>query len=823
MNLPYWTDALGWTLLHSLWQGGLLALLYFVGRYALRQHCPPYRYLLALGTLVALLGWSGYTLVDLWPEAPVEVAASSLVWDTPSAAPVAAAAFSWKTWLRPALPWLSLAWLIGAALLALRWLGGMGYTQSLRYRGTRPAPPTWQAELATWQQRLGLRRPVKLLLSHRISSPLTLGFFKPVILIPVSLLSGLTPAQWEAILLHELAHIRRADYLINVIQSLVEILFFYHPLVWGLSRDLSREREACCDDLAVSACGDASRYAEALTRLQRIRFTAKTPFAMQFSSSKKEGFTARIQRLFAPATQPQRPRLAGLLALALIAFLAIVPQFATNAAVPNHTELQAAPAAAEPVVIEIDRSWTRAQLEELQASLAAEGVKLHFSQIETDDEGHLQTLAGSIELPNGKTGSFTATGLGTLRLVYDESGLLQVDVRGEEEEERKLPEEEAEPKEKVEHEPFVFPGANIVLHLKEGQLGKSPLIILDGKAVPLEEVAGLKSQGLQSVRIAPIGDEEARQYGLAGKEGVIILERKAEASQDSTASPAKPEGAIAEKKAFDKGLHRQPEQVEGQPDIFEMFKEKDSGHFFWEEEDSLENPVEPIFFLNHKRVDRETLKALSPSDISFVQVLKGKAAIKAYGEEAAGGAVLLTSKEQAPTILEDSQGGGLVIEQPNPARQRVREVGLQGNLDKVRYFIDGLERDQEALKEIEPGQIDRFEVLEPKGEEGSAQIQIFTKKGKQAQSQVTSALQVKAFPNPATDQVQVEVQLEKALPLRVEVHDLQGRLIETLTDNKEASAGPHLYPWKVKNVPAGTYLIRTFAGELSRTDKVVIE
>ena len=131
---------------------------------------------------------------------------------------------------------------------------------------------------------------------------------KPVVLLPASALAGLTPQQLEAILAHELAHIRRHDYLVNLLQTLVETLLFYHPAVWWLSRRIRIERENCCDDLAVSLCGDPCTYARALADLEALRGPARS-LAMAANGG---SLLQRVRRLLgAPTSRRTRPGLAG--------------------------------------------------------------------------------------------------------------------------------------------------------------------------------------------------------------------------------------------------------------------------------------------------------------------------------------------------------------------------------------------------------------------------------------------------------------------------------------------------------------------------------
>ncbi len=120
-------------------------------------------------------------------------------------------------------------------------------------------------------KRLHIARPIRLLESSMVDVPTVIGWLRPVVLMPASALAGMAPQQLEAILAHELAHIRRHDYLVNLLQTLVETLLFYHPAVWWLSRRIRVERENCCDDLAVSLCGDPYAYARALADLEELR------------------------------------------------------------------------------------------------------------------------------------------------------------------------------------------------------------------------------------------------------------------------------------------------------------------------------------------------------------------------------------------------------------------------------------------------------------------------------------------------------------------------------------------------------------------------
>ncbi|HZI73051.1 MAG TPA: M56 family metallopeptidase, partial [Gemmatimonadales bacterium] len=159
----------------------------------------------------------------------------------------------------------------------LRLLGGWIRAVRLRSRFVRPASAEWQQAFDRLKTRIRVSLPVRLVVSSLVQAPAVVGWLRPVVLMPVGALTGLPLDHIEALLLHELAHIRRHDYLVNVLQSMVETLLFYHPAVWWISGHIRTERELCCDDAAVSVTGDVLTYARALAGLESARPTNLNP------------------------------------------------------------------------------------------------------------------------------------------------------------------------------------------------------------------------------------------------------------------------------------------------------------------------------------------------------------------------------------------------------------------------------------------------------------------------------------------------------------------------------------------------------------------
>jgi uncharacterized protein (TIGR03435 family) len=316
-----WVERLGWTLLHFLWQGALIAAIYIAARsLAVRYRSPDVRYVLACAALAIMAAAPILTWIQLRPEPPETVAAS---FTAPLSAAGAAPARSLPVYLaggayRAApslLPGVVAAWFAGVLALWLRLFAAWACAERLRSTLVRPASGEWQEFVDRLKTRVRVSRPVRLLVSSVTQAPAVVGWLRPVVLMPVGALAGLPPEQVEALLLHELAHIRRHDYLVNLAQSVVEAMLFYHPAVWWISGHIRAEREHCCDDMAVAANGDALTYARALAELESARLAGfQTAIAASGGS-----LAHRIARLLGqPRPAPRGTSGTGLVANALL-------------------------------------------------------------------------------------------------------------------------------------------------------------------------------------------------------------------------------------------------------------------------------------------------------------------------------------------------------------------------------------------------------------------------------------------------------------------------------------------------------------------------
>jgi len=287
--------AIGLTLVHFAWQGALVAVLLFVFQMGFRRRGPSVQYISACVALLTMVLCPAITLVILLPRG----AEPAITFAPPvDSMPLPATPIDL---LVPYLPWLVAVWLLGVVIGCTRLVMGWHAIQQLRHRDASAAPLAFQKRLDDLKRRLGIRQAVTLLISKRVEVPSTVGWLRPTVLLPTAALTGLPVPLLEALIAHELAHIRRHDYLVNLAQSVVEAVLFYHPAVWWVSHQIRTTRELCCDDLAVKLVADPMQYAQALTSMEEMR-TMKETMALAGNG----GFLlARIRRVLglpAPAS-----------------------------------------------------------------------------------------------------------------------------------------------------------------------------------------------------------------------------------------------------------------------------------------------------------------------------------------------------------------------------------------------------------------------------------------------------------------------------------------------------------------------------------------
>jgi beta-lactamase regulating signal transducer with metallopeptidase domain len=334
---PQDLDALGWSLLHFVWQGAVCALLLSVANVRLRRAAPQARYVAASAVLLAMLALPVVTFrLMRVPDTSVGDGGGSSAFagfrepggfpatalPGPRALSAPALASRLRARLEPWLPSLVGLWAAGVLLLSVRGVGGWAMVQRLRRTGLREATAA-QDTLQRLVAAMRVKAPVRLYESALVRVPTVMGWLRPVVLLPASAITGLRPEQLELILAHELAHVRRRDYLVNLVQTGAETLLFYHPAVWWVSHRMRVEREHCCDDLATATAGSPVRYARALADLEELCVPRQGDRMPGFTMAATSGsLLSRIARLVAPPREDARaPR--GLIAVLALPSLAL--------------------------------------------------------------------------------------------------------------------------------------------------------------------------------------------------------------------------------------------------------------------------------------------------------------------------------------------------------------------------------------------------------------------------------------------------------------------------------------------------------------------
>jgi len=286
----------GATLLDSVWQCALIGLEAACAMIGLRSARPQARYAVGCVHLLLCLLWPAVELIARLNGGTSGASGTPvLVQMLPGVGDAGNGGL--QGFLQAHLAWLVVGWAACAAALGLRLALGLVWVG--RAARVQRTDAHWNAKLATMATQFGISREVRLRVVDALASPVTAGWWRPVVLVPASLVSGMPPQLLEALLAHELAHVRRFDYLVNLVQSVIETVLFYHPVVWWLSHRIRAERELIADDIAARQLGEPRRLALALSELERLQFS--THHLAQAANG--GDLMSRIKQLVRPETQ----------------------------------------------------------------------------------------------------------------------------------------------------------------------------------------------------------------------------------------------------------------------------------------------------------------------------------------------------------------------------------------------------------------------------------------------------------------------------------------------------------------------------------------
>ena len=367
MSLSHLFQTLGLTVLHMLWIGALIGGVAFVWLRSNQAADPRARYAGAVGGLMALLVGTGLTfafLASMSPTPivfPVDAAGPSTTDDLQLSVETASLQRNFDrgtTGLgRATTSMIAWGWITGIALMSVRLFRQWIRVRRLRVVGIAEPSADWALMFDTLKSKIGIDSQISMLVSHTIDSPMVVGWLRPLVLVPASAFTSLTPDQLQTVLAHELQHIARRDHLVNMLQAFIEVLLFFHPVTWWLSRQIRVERENCCDDGALLVTGAPRTFAEALLVLESLR--SNKNHSPQLLTATGGSLMHRVSRLFG-TNQPQ-PLNAGWRTLSACTLLAAAGLAFTTAAI-------------NPAAVAQDRRGTNAQtadLDELKAQIEA--------------------------------------------------------------------------------------------------------------------------------------------------------------------------------------------------------------------------------------------------------------------------------------------------------------------------------------------------------------------------------------------------------------------------------------------------------------------
>lgn len=867
--------AFGLTLLHALWQvalvAGLVALLHTQLTSARTRYATALGGLLLLPLIAVATFYASYTPVT--PTASVDATQWLALLDTADAATdttdtTATAATDWRSWL----PYLTAAYLLGLCLFALRLAGSGLRLYFLRRRGIRPVGSLWQERMTQLNRRYAIRPSARLYLSERVNQVLSFGHFKPLILFPVGLLNQLDPTEVEAILLHELAHLQRRDYLWNWIQSAVETAYFFHPASYWLGSRIRHERECCCDDW-VAQRTDKTIYAQSLIHLARFAQTPTNQLAM-YANAPRSPLGQRIERLFQPATRRRSvlPLLLFLIPFALLAWqplqetkteepaletlvarndraaepdnellelIELAPEPSPSAALPTATAPDRQPAGAYDLIPRelsflpvTENRIPRVRLSPITPSFPTLGREISplalpapVPAVDTvpDQSGtfHPETLfiVDGKRLPRGSADPLDKLDPEDIISVNVYKGTSAVDRFGDDTEQgvivittrRGNESRSRKAGAPIDEEPKDDFEMRVQMRNPAGQQAE-PRYVVDGEMLPEGQALEVEPDEIESITVWK-GEKATERYGATGENGVIDIKTKTGPDQ-RTPAPDAPIHLDADKQKTKIRIRSSEQQ-------------------------------QPLFIVDGKMQPKGTAQPadLSPEEIESVEVVKGKAAVERFGSDARDGAVLIQTKAAAKLLDKATRKEGKKL--------RLGPNVTAGDPDLV-YVIDGvIQPDASAVENLDKNDIAQVNVMKDEparavfGEAigDRTVVEIILKKTPPpppptrptsppsvTQPAVPAApapttppvpapqpmaapqyLSSTLYPNPTSGATQVRFNLDREEQVVLDVFNAEGRRVLNRSFGR-LPAGTQQLEFDAADLPAGTYTVTILAG-----------
>ncbi|MDN5215716.1 M56 family metallopeptidase [Fulvivirgaceae bacterium BMA12] len=612
-------QAVGLTIIDTLWQGLLIGLVLFILLGLVRSNASTIRYRLSLLALLMMLVCTANSFIHhLMASGQPTILGSnlSLIFLKSQGAAnadgslmqdhgIVAFLLSIKDFLYQRTSLITAIWLCGVVLLYLKLLGGVIYIRQLKDRCREVTDGFWKRQLAGLTTLVGVNKLPQLMESEMVGAPMTIGYLRPIIIFPIGMLTGVPTAQLELILVHELVHIKKADYIINIFQSLVEIIFFYHPTTWFISHMIQQERENRCDQITVKLTHQPLAYAQALTTVNENNNYLKSKLAMSIQSEKRD-LTMRIFRIL--NIKDPKPRNHRLVAATLILLMAVsFFSFYTPQKLPGET---------------------LTTVEASNADKSSETANLPANDLDIEAQ-----VKNSLKISGDNSSS-------SANKAQPDATFLQ---------------------ESMEVKATAQPGDTTGKKLRiRTENGLSPIYYLDDKKIDEKDFEAVEVENIASVEVLK-GEKALEKFGPEAKNGVVLIYTKLSKS----ARELEKRLHLMEKQAKEKAKKEQLQKFEFSADEMALVDPENDkielqGNVKIKAVDKVSSEAKLVVTSNHvmqsalfvvdgkesQKTWNELEKILSVTEISRVNVLRGEPAIAKYGKKGANGVVEITTKKK---------------------------------------------------------------------------------------------------------------------------------------------------------------------------------
>ena len=887
------TKAFGISLLHSIWQGAAIAAILWIGMKILKNFQAQIRYYTAFLSLLFLSATFCFTFYLQYVEhaSPSfqleEIDLSSLnglgtgefheqkAEDRSIFQQLEDLWFTTIQWVKQHTANIFLLWSVGFVFYSGRFFLGLNYLERLK-RSSNPVPQNWQQTMVLLQQKVRLKKNVKFLFSHQLSTPLTFGWLKPVIIFPASVLAQLPIDQVESILLHELIHIRQRDYLISLLQSVTELLFFFNPGYWYISSILNKERENACDDQVITTTEDSITYAKALSRLAELCLLQESQPALAVANHKQQ-LLYRIKRIVSTKTPrtTMKPFLRnksyqlapiGIFCLLLAFFTLDVKgniqsqnfKQETEKSQPNDTSKTQSRVDSEKenqIFTTISKGYYQISDSDSKGNPlimtmtsdsitvftnnSAKGARTSPGHIRTQNinpeaiQEELQSryafndlLYHQIRQKNG-TSDLHSKGDDSLRLYFKKMELIYDSLQNAYPNFEKSQTQANIVKKVTGRDPLILmvksKAESVNLDTDTGEEKFKETIkkaLSEGIVIP--NIQDIPAEAIVSVTV--IKDEAETLFAEKGKNGVIIVTLK-----ESKTKPSLSKKAVSQKASTD-----------SLPYMLVL------AHEDWKKlsnaspENGNLNSIAELALKKGKIITNP--KEIDPNTIHSMNDIKGEQA-KLFGKKGRNGVVIIYLKENAentkvPMIncqcKEDVKESPLLLVLEHPKAKSYFQEDLPDGENRKKAKAEhalkwGIQI--QDFKIINQSWVETVEVLKDEqskhyGERGkNGVVVIILREGYKAPS--AENLNTKEeedfilYPNPSDDLVKIKLSLSTAENVKITAHDNSNNLLKTVV-NQSLKKGTHEFTWDASQQAPGIYIITLVQGNKVMSKKVEI-